>query len=203
MAVLARLAAPDARPTTLALTTAAALSPMSGPPGRRSYVVNTGAGLADLPSGDHLDFTGAPLPAATTIAGAASVRVVATLDDPSGTAAAAPDLVDTNFVFHLYDVAPGGAETLVTRGYLKASHRRSHAAPERIPLGTPVEYTVPLWHVHYQVAAGHHLVLRLQSGEEECCLSATPAAAQPLLPLTVTVHTGRGASALTLPTIDE
>ena len=108
-------------------------------------------------------------------------------------------LVDTNFVLRLYDVAASGGRTLITRGYLKASHLRSHAQLTRLPLGKPVTYTIPLWHVHYRVAAGDHLELRLQSGEQDCCLSAAPAVTQPLLPLTVSVATGAEGSTLTLP----
>jgi predicted acyl esterase len=184
-----------------ALTTADGLSATAGPAGTRAYDVNPGAGVADRSSGDHLEFTGPAVVADTTIAGAGEVHLVATLDDPSGATAGAPDAVDTNFVFHLYDVGAAGDKTLVTRGYLKATHRTSHTTPERIPLATPVEYTIPLWHVHHRVAAGHHLVLRLQTGEEDCCLSAAPAAAQPVPPLRVTVATGEGGSRLVLPVL--
>src|SRR5207253_590910 len=108
---------------SLALTTSGGLSPTPGPIGSRGYVVNTGAGVVDLSSGDHLVFTGLPLAAPSTISGAAEVRLVATLTDP--THVAPPGAVDTNFVFHLYDVTASGTKTLVTRGYLKASHYKS------------------------------------------------------------------------------
>ena len=97
-------------------------------------------------------------------------------------------------------MTPAGSRALVTRGYLKASQYRSHTYPATIPLGQPIDYTVPLWHVDYRIAAGHHLELLLESGEQSCCLSAAPAAVQPLLPLTVTVATGAGGSTLSLPT---
>jgi hypothetical protein len=41
----------------------------------------------------------------------------------------------------------------------------------------------------------------LESGDRNCCLSAAPALAQPMLPLTVTVETGRAGSTLTLPVV--
>jgi hypothetical protein len=197
---------PQARRQTLGLTTARALSADQAPAGRQSYVVNTGAGVVDLPSGDHLVFSGSPLKTAETIGGAGVVHLVATLTDPSGAiaarrgAAGGARMVDTNFVFHLYDVTPAGSKTLVTRGYLKASQHKSHTYPSTIPLGQPIDYTVPLWHIDYSVAAGDHLELLLESGEQSCCLSAAPAAAQPLLPLTVTVATGAGGSSLSIPT---
>jgi uncharacterized protein len=191
----------DATTTTLAFTTSKRLSGTGGKPGTASYTVNPAAGLADGSDGDHLEFASAPLGDAMTIAGAGSVRLVATLDDPSGTlrGTGPPELVDTNFVFRLYDVTASGTERLMTRGYLRASHRRSHARTTPIPLGRPVEYTVPLWHVHDRVVAGHRLLLRLQSGDPDCCLSAAPAAAQPIPPLTVSVKTGEAGSALRLP----
>jgi predicted acyl esterase len=141
-------------------------------------------------------FSTPPLAASETIGGAGTVRLTATLTDPTGAAAADPALVDTNFVFRLSDVDAAGAKTLITRGYLKASHRWTHEFQSAIPLGKPVDYRVPLWHVHYRVAAGHHLELTLGSGDKDCCFTAAPAAAQPLLPLTVTVA---GGSALDLP----
>jgi predicted acyl esterase len=159
--------------------------------------VNTGAGAVDLPAFDHLVFTGSPLKVAETIGGAATARLLVSLSDPSG--AKTPLPVDTNFVVHLYDESPSGGRTLITRGYLKASHRWSHSILDTIPLGPALEYRVPMWHVNYRVATGHHLVLTLGSGDPECCLSAAPALAQPLRPLKVTVATGTGGSSISLP----
>jgi hypothetical protein len=170
-----------------------------------SYVVNTGAGAVDLPSRDHLVFAGSPQSTAATIGGAGILRLGATLTDPTGTIAATEgyadtsQFVDTDFVVHLYDAAPSGTQTLITRGYLKASQYLSHSYPTRIPLGRPIDYSIPLWHVDYRIAAGHHLVLLLETGEQSCCESSAPALSQPLFPLTVTVATGRGGSTLTLP----
>ncbi|HEY2427520.1 MAG TPA: CocE/NonD family hydrolase, partial [Acidimicrobiales bacterium] len=135
----------------LALTTAGGLGPAgsgagpagsgAGPAGARSYTASPGGGAADLPSGDHLIFTGAPLAQAEQIGGAAVIRLVATLSGASGGRA------DTNFVLHLSDVAPGGATTLITRGYLKASHYRSQSHPATLPLGQAIAFTIPLWQV--------------------------------------------------------
>ena len=97
------------------------------------------------------------------------------------------------------DVTASGTKTLVTRGYLKASHYKSHSDRAPIPLGQAITYTVPLWHVDYRFPAGDHIELLLESGEQECCLSSAPAAAQPLLPLAVSVGTGLGGSTLSLP----
>jgi predicted acyl esterase len=189
----------DAAAQALALTSGGSLATTAGPAGARSYVVNPAAGVVDLRAGDHLEFVGPPLSASTTIAGAGTVRLRAALTDPLHVAVT-PSMVDTSFVLHLYDVDPSGHERLVTRGYLKASHRRSHTDPTAVPLGRAVDYVIPLWHVHHRFAAGHHLVLRLLGGEESCCLTAAPAAAQPLLPFTVTLATGAGGSTLTFPT---
>ena len=189
---------PDANPTAFALTTAGRISPTAGASGGATYVVSTAAGAVDLPAFDHLVFTGPVATVPTTIAGAGELRLRATLTDPTGRATALP-MVDTNFVLHLFDVAPSGTQTLMTRGYLKASQYRTHAMSSSIPLGARIDYRVPLWHVHWRLDPGHHLVLTLASGESNCCLSAAPALAQPLLPLRVTVATGASGSTLVLP----
>jgi predicted acyl esterase len=198
----------QAHDQSLALMASGALAAQPSPPGRSghvSYVVNTGAGAVDLPSRDHLVFAGSPQSTAATIGGAGILRLAATLTDPTGTIAATEgyadtsQFVDTDFVVHLYDAAPSGTQTLITRGYLKASQYLSHSYPARIPLGRPIDYSIPLWHVDYRIAAGHHLVLLLETGEQSCCESSAPALSQPLFPLTVTVATGRGGSTLTLP----
>jgi uncharacterized protein len=183
---------------TLTLNGPNRLGPSPASPGHSSYVVNTAAGAVDAP-GDHLVFTSAPLAVPMTIGGAPTLRLSATLTDPSNAAAGTPSLVDTNFVVHLYDIAPSGEQRLVTRGYLKASHRASHAHRVAIPLGNAVDYAVPLWHVHHRIAAGHRLSLVVRSGERNCCLSAAPALLQPLLPLRVSVATGAGGSTLHIP----
>jgi predicted acyl esterase len=192
----------QAHQRTLALTRTAGLAATNGePPGHLSYVVNPGAGVLDLPSDDHLVFTGSPLAAPETVGGSPVVHLIATLTDPTGltTAIPATQLADANFVFHLYDVTTSGTRTVITRGFLKASQYRSHALATNVPLNKPISYTIPLWHINYRIAAGDHLELFLESGDRNCCLSAAPALAQPMLPLTVTVETGRGGSTLSLP----
>ena len=181
---------PGGRDVALALTDTGTLSPGTPPGGDVSYLVNPAAGAVDLPVDDHLQYAGRPLAAPMVIAGAPTLHLVATLSDPSGAARSMHAPVDTNFVVHLYDVAPSGAKTLITRGYLKASQRLSHTTPSTLPLDAPLDYDVVLWHVHQRVAAGHHLALLVESGEQSCCLSGAPALSQPLLPLTVTVHAG-------------
>src|SRR5207244_2673846 len=102
----------------------------------------------------------------------------------------------------LYDVSPSGGRTVITRGYLKASHYRSQTYATPIPLGKPIGYNIPLWHIDYRVAAGDHLELFVESGDKNCCLSDAPVAAQPLLPLTVTVATGASGSSISIPVAD-
>ena len=110
-------------------------------------------------------------------------------------------LVDTNFVFHLYDVAPGGTQTNVTQGYLKASHRLSHTYPTVIDLGAKTAYAIPLWHTDWRFQAGHRLELVLAAGDQATGLGGAPAPLQPIPPLTVTVQTGTGGSTLKLPVL--
>jgi predicted acyl esterase len=197
---LADWSASSSTAETLSLASTGKLSATPGAPGTASYVVNPAAGAVDLPAADHLTFTGAPLTSTRAIRGAGSVQLDAMLTDPAhrldGRRA------DTNFVLHLYDVDTSGSKTLITRGYLKASHYRSQSDPEAIPLGSSIRYTIPLWHIDYRVGAGHHVELVLQAGEKDCCQSSAPAAAQPVLPVTVSVATGSGGSTLRVPWTD-
>jgi putative CocE/NonD family hydrolase len=64
---------------------------------------------------------------------------------------------ELNLVVKLCDVAPDGRSTLITTGWLRGTHRESHAAPTRIPIGEMIEYRVPLWATSYRVPAGHRV----------------------------------------------
>lgn len=181
---------PAARTHSFALADHGALADDPGAPGGAAYQATPLAGAVDGPS-DRVLFTSAPLADTETVGGAGTLRLIATL---RGTAP-----VDTNFVVHLTDIGPNGARTLITRGYLKASHLWSHEHATALPIGRAVTYRVPLWHVNYRVAAGHRLELSIADGEKDCCLSAAPAATQPRPPVTVDVATGAGGSVLDLP----
>jgi uncharacterized protein len=114
----------------------------------------TGLGLPQdqRPDDDRsLCFATAPLAEAIQIIGSgeAVLRVAAEHGD------------DANVVVKLCDVGPDGFSTLITTGWLRASHRESHEHPEPLPAGEFVELRIPLWATAYRVAAGHRLQLSI------------------------------------------
>jgi hypothetical protein len=80
---------------------------------------------------------------------------------------------DAHYYVELLDVAADGTEFLVTNGFLKASHRRSHRTPEPVPPRKRETYTVKLRADHWRFVAGHRVRLRL-SGASSSMLSPVP-----------------------------
>jgi uncharacterized protein len=135
---------------------------------------------------------------------------------------AASSASDTDWFAKLSDVAPGGSESIVTEGFLRASHRRLDRArstamrpwhtntdPHPIRPGRSYAYELAIWPTAYEVAKGHRLQLRLTSYDFPTHLpgtlraSLTPPAASfvPLAPAANTiVQGGRDPSYLRLVT---
>jgi uncharacterized protein len=129
---------------------------------------------------------------------------------------AASSASDTDWFAKLSDVAPGGSETIVTEGFLRASHRQLDTArttssrpwhtntdPKPIAPGHDYEYDLAIWPTAYELSPGHRLQLRLTSYDFPTHLPGTlrvdpedPTAASfvPLSPATNTVRLG-GANA--------
>lgn len=110
-----------------------------------------------------LSWRGTPVPADTAILGAPQVDFYASSAQ-----------ADTDFMFNLHDVSPGGEVTFVQRGYLRASRRAVDAArstPQHLfhphrrdePLvpGQVYRFQVSLPPVAYVLRAGHSLELLL------------------------------------------
>lgn len=89
---------------------------------------------------------------------------------------AASTAKDTDWIAKMSDVGPDGSETLITNGYLRASHREidparsregvpfhTHMNPAPIEPGTAYPYEVEIWQTAYELAAGHRLQIRLTS----------------------------------------
>lgn len=129
---------------------------------------------------------------------------------------------DTDWIAKLADVAPDGSETLITNGYLRASHRaldaarsrpnvpyHTHTNPTPIEAGKTYVYDIEIWPTAYELAAGHRLQLRLTSEDVPTHAPASiqldrnnPAATQviPLMPAINSVELGGGdPSSLILP----
>jgi uncharacterized protein len=74
------------------------------------------------------------------------------------------------------DVVADGSETLITNGYLRASHREldaarsregvpyhNHMSPTPIEPGTAYPFEIEIWPTAYEIAAGHQLQIRITS----------------------------------------
>jgi putative CocE/NonD family hydrolase len=94
-----------------------------------------------------LTYTSAPLPQALEITGSPQATLHVALEDGE----------DVNLVVKLSEVAPNGHSSLITTGWLKASHHSSHAQPTPLARGAVYEIHVPLWATSYQVPQGHRL----------------------------------------------
>jgi putative CocE/NonD family hydrolase len=143
------------------------------------------------------DVLGAPL----TLAGPAMLHLVAS-----------SSANDTDWIVKAADVGPDGSETIITNGYLRASHREldrarsrqgvpyhTHVNPTPIEAGETYPFDVEIWPTAYQLGAGHQLQIRITSYDVPTHAPASiafdrnnPAATQvnPLLPAINTVSEG-------------
>jgi putative CocE/NonD family hydrolase len=72
---------------------------------------------------------------------------------------------DLQLVVKLADVAPDGASSLITTGWLNAAHRSSDAVSEPVEREVVEDYAVVLWPTAYRVAAGHRLRLSVSGAD--------------------------------------
>jgi hypothetical protein len=167
-------------------------------PYRGDPTVGTCAGLWD-PTGTGLGypidqgpddlrsiaFTGEPLTEDLEITGSPRALVHLALDEGD----------ELNLVVKLCDVSPDGHSSLVTTGWLRGTHRRSHEQPAPIPATETLAYHVPLWATSYRVPAGHRLRVSISCADFP---RIWPTRINPLIRVT----TGpAGPSAVELPTV--
>jgi len=91
----------------------------------------------------------------------------------------------------LCDVAPDGASTIITRGFLNLCHPDDHEHARDVPIGEPFDVRIAMKSVAYAVPAGHRVRLAVST-------SYWPWLWPSPEPVALTVHTG-GASTLELP----
>ena len=132
-----------------------------------------------IDAGGALSFVSEPFGKATEILGAPMLELEVSADRPRAMVAAI-----------LHDMAPGGARTLISRGFLNLSHRESDTKPSPLTPGEAVSATVPLHAAGYRLPAGHRLALEIAS-------AYWPIVWPMPEPVTLTVHPGR--SVLRLP----
>ncbi len=80
---------------------------------------------------------------------------------PTVTVKLASDQPDVLIAARLCDVAPTGASTLMTRGFLNLTHRHSHEFPEALEPGEEYTVAIPLKAVGQTIAAGNRIRLAL------------------------------------------
>jgi len=72
---------------------------------------------------------------------------------------------DVNLVAKLCDVGPDGSSSLITTGWLKGSHYRSHEEPQPLKPNQAYEFRIKLWATSYLVRKGHRLRLSLSCSD--------------------------------------
>lgn len=130
----------------------------------------------------RVQFNGAPSSSDVVIAGAPVARIRAAFSTPDGV-----------LVVRLQDVGPDGTSTVITTGWLRASHRFGHGSAVPVSPGAPADYTVELWPTHWRLAAGHSLRITISSGDVQ---HIEPVAAPGS---TVTIFAGKDGSTIDIP----
>lgn len=130
-------------------------------------------------AGGALLFRGEPLDEAMEILGQPGLSLTLAADRPQGFVAAL-----------LVDEAPGGAQTLISRGFCNLTHRNSDTAPEPVVPGEEMALHLPLHATAYRLPRGHRLMVQIASAYWPILWPAPE-------PVTLTLRPG--ASALSLP----
>lgn len=105
-----------------------------------------------MDAGGALQFRGAPLDAPLDILGQPHLALKVSADKLQGFVAVL-----------LYDEAPDGAQTLLTRGFCNLTHRHDDTAPAPIVPGEEMEVSIPLHGIGCRVLPGHRLVVQIAS----------------------------------------
>jgi putative CocE/NonD family hydrolase len=116
---------------------------------------------------DSLKYVSPPLPSDLEVTGEAALNMFASIDQP-----------DANWIARVFDVAPGGAEYRINKGYLKASHRATdkkrstpsrpyhpHLKAEPVTPGEITEYNIEIGNLTHVFRAGHRIKLVIESME--------------------------------------
>jgi predicted acyl esterase len=109
-------------------------------------------GDASLDAFGSREFDGAPLPGRLEIVGRPELELELAADRPAALVTA-----------RLVDVAPDGAATVITRGYLNLTHRDGHDSPQPLQPGHRYRVRLRFHGIAYAVPAGHRLRVQLSS----------------------------------------
>jgi putative CocE/NonD family hydrolase len=125
---------------------------------------------------------------------AALTEEVVIAGEPVARVRAALSAADGNLVVRLHDVGPDGSSSVITTGWLRASHLRGHDRPVALVPGETYDFHVKLWPTHWKLPAGHRLRVTVSSGDLAAIEPNAP-------PGTVTVLAGAGGSTIDLPVL--
>ena len=116
---------------------------------------------------DSVKYISSPLPEDLEVIGPAAFKLFASIDQD-----------DTNWIVKLSDVGPSGGDTILGKGYLKASHRaldlkkstdyapyHKHTKVEPVEPGEVIEYVISLGKLTNVFRAGHRIKLVIESME--------------------------------------
>ncbi|QXJ23846.1 CocE/NonD family hydrolase [Actinomadura graeca] len=116
-----------------------------------------------------LDFATPPLESPLEVTGPIALHLRAELDQP-----------DATWIVTLRDVAPDGSSTVVTKGWLRASHRaldpersepykpyHPHDRTVPVPVGEPQDYAIELRETSMVFRAGHRLLLQVRGQDTQ------------------------------------
>lgn len=150
--------------------------------------MSLGLGAPIDQSGDDarsLAFTGEPLAEALEVTGSPVATLRLALEEGD----------DANLVVKLCEVSPDGYSTLITTGWLRATHVDSHEEPQPLTPGEARDFRIQLWATSYRVPAGHRLRVSVSLSDFP---RVWPTATNPRIRLELG---GDGGSAVTLPVV--
>lgn len=130
----------------------------------------------------RVQFSGAPSAGDVVIAGAPVAHIRAAFSAPDGV-----------LVVRLEDVSPDGTSTVITSGWLRATHRLGHSSAVAVSPGQAADYTIELWPTHWRLRAGHAFRITISSGDLQMIEPVAPAGE------IVTIYAGKHGSTFDLP----
>lgn len=131
----------------------------------------------------RVHFATQPLATDLLVAGSITVRMRASFTADDG-----------YLVVRLSDVDPDGTATLVSTGWLQASHRDGHESLSTVTPHESANYEVEVWPTHWRFGEGHRLQMSVSSGDVPRIHPDAPEG-------TVTIATGTDATFVDLPVL--
>lgn len=131
---------------------------------------------------NRIRFDGGPVSGDTVIVGT-----------PVAHLRAAISALDANIVVRLQDVGPDGTSTVITTGWLKASHRLGHERAAPLIPGQTYDYTVELWPTDWRIRTGHFVRITVSGGDLQMIEPTSPVGS------TISIFAGQGGSTIDIP----